>query len=73
MALLIPGNDRVDTGAAARHLKADSRFVAHPSYEEDDWSPERSQPKRASGFASILPVLGLIAGLLVTYTVICST
>lgn len=55
MALLIPGNDRVDTGAAARHLKADSRFVAHPSYEEDDWSPERSQPKREAGSRPFCP------------------
>jgi hypothetical protein len=73
MELLIPGNGRVDAGAEARHRNGASRFAAHPSYEDDEWIPERPQPKRANGLASILPVLGLIAGLLVTYTVICST
>jgi hypothetical protein len=66
---IFPGHRRADAGVHARHPENDSRFDAHLSYEDEDRSP----PRERSGLVPVLNVLGLIMGLLLTYTVICAT
>jgi len=73
MEPLIPGDGRADAGDHNQHLNSDAQFATYLSSEEEEWTPPRRQPTRAARLMSILNVLGLIAGLLLTYSVICST